>query len=347
MQRNNILVLALLLTSGLALLVGVFRLASAPAPAEQSESDDVEGLVGELWSGGKDARDGVGVVELSGVIQFGSEDMGPFSTVSPTDLALRKLRAFAKDNKVKAVVLRVNSPGGSLAASQEIADEVKRLVNDLKKPVVVSMGDVAASGGYYVSAPASKILAQPGTLTGSIGVITSGLNLAGLMEKHGVKVNSITSGPNKDTLAYWREPRPDEIALMQKLVDDAYGQFLEQVATGRHIDIEVLRPNADGRVLLGSQALELGLVDALGSFRDAVRLACELSGLDPDDPHLIRDSGSWMDRVRLNFDSRLGSWLGARAPGTTGAQLLAASTLPVAYLYLPPASLRQLVEVLP
>ncbi len=350
MPRTNLPVILLMGVCVLALLLGAVRLAIAPPSPAPQQGQELPGFVSELWSSGDDSGDGIGVVELEGVIQLGSEDMGPFSSLSSTEKAIRRLREFRRNDRVKAVLLRVNSPGGSLAASQEIATLVKQLVEEDKKPVVVSMGDLAASGGYYISAPATKIIAQPGTLTGSIGVITAGLNFAGLMEKHGVKMNAYTSGPNKDTMAYWREPRPDEIELLQQLVDEAYGQFLSVVSEGRGIPEETLRPFADGRLLLGSQALALKLVDELGGFDLAVRRAAELAELDPENPNLIRGGKKLFDRMRLDLGVHGPSWLaallGAPVDSAVRPARVRAQALPVAVLYQPPVLMPTLAPAL-
>jgi protease-4 len=192
---------------------------------------------------------------------------------SPVD----EIREYVKDSSIKAIILRVNSPGGAVAPSQEIYEEVKKAVE--KKPVVVSMGAVAASGGYYISAPATKILANPGTLTGSIGVIMEIPNLSGLMEKIGVKAEVIKSGKHKDIASAFRGIGKEEREILQGVMDNVHEQFMKAVSEGREMEMEDVRNIADGRVFSGQQALEVGLVDELGNLEDAIDTAAGLGGI--------------------------------------------------------------------
>ncbi len=207
----------------------------------------------------------VGVVELRGFIL----------DARPTVEALRELAA---EDEVKAVILRVDSPGGVIAPSQEIHDEVRRTAG--RKPVVVSMGALAASGGYYVSAPATRIVANPGTATGSIGVIAQFKDFHVLFDKLGLRSEVVKSGPFKDSGSPFREMTEQERAVFQGLIDDLFDQFVSAVAEGRGMDAEEVRDLADGRVYSGRQALGLGLVDELGGFWDAVRVAGELGDIE-------------------------------------------------------------------
>ncbi|MBN2361554.1 MAG: signal peptide peptidase SppA [Deltaproteobacteria bacterium] len=354
MNRPQILVALLLLVCAAALVVGVVELALTDRQAAEPTAE-LPGLMQDLWAerGGRPKKDGIGVVEVSGIIQFGSDQSSPWASFEQTaDKVAQRIRELRREQRCKAIVLRVNSPGGSLAASQEIFEEVRLTAREAKKPVVVSMGDMAASGGYYISAPATRIVAQPGTITGSIGVIVSGLNLKGLLERHGVKVDAITSGKNKDTLAYYRDLRPDELELLGKLVDEAYGQFLAAVSEHRGIPLDDLKPNADGRVLLGSQAKRLGLVDQLGSFHDAVKLAAELAGIQDEEPYLIRRGESLWERLDLNLGGLVTGGRGVERAARALALSDAARhgslrQLPVSYLYLPPLTPLAAAEAMP
>ncbi|MGD9496998.1 MAG: signal peptide peptidase SppA [Armatimonadota bacterium] len=220
----------------------------------------------------------VGVVTIGGVISAAGEQTLFGAPVGGARATMEQLRRAAKDRSIKAVVLRINSPGGSAAASQEIYDEVQRLAK--KKPVVASMADVAASGGYYVAAAAHKIVANGSTVTGSIGVRMEYLQFAEAMDKIGVEGGNLTTGPYKDTGSIYREMRPDEVKLMQGLIDDMYEQFIQAVADGREMKVEEVRKLADGRVYTGEQALKLGLIDELGNFYRAVELAGEMGGIE-------------------------------------------------------------------
>ena len=189
------------------------------------------------------------------------------------------LEWMADDPGVRAVVLRVDSPGGGAAASQEIYEYVRGIQRD-GLPVVVSMGSVAASGGYYVACCADTIVANPGTLTGSIGVVMSFTNLEELFSKIGMDFDVIKSGEFKDTGSWSREMTDAERALLQETIDDIHSQFVEAVAEGREMDIEEVSALADGRIFSGRQALEAGLVDVLGTLEDAVLVAKRIRGVE-------------------------------------------------------------------
>ncbi len=219
----------------------------------------------------------VGVITISGIIT--SEGVGTLlgPRVGGVRATIRQLRRAAEDDSIKAVVIRINSPGGSPAASQEIYREVAELAEE--KPVVISMGDVAASGGYYVAAPASRIIASGSSVTGSIGVQMQYLQYYELMERIGVDGGSLVTGDYKDTGSPLRDMREDERKLLQSIIDDMYEQFVRDVAEAREMSEEEVRKLADGRVFTGEQALDAGLIDELGNFRHAVEVAGELGGI--------------------------------------------------------------------
>jgi protease-4 len=207
----------------------------------------------------------VAVVELNGTILSSRE-------------IVSTLQSLAENRSVKAIVLRVDSPGGGVAASQEIYEEVKS-IRDSVKPIVVSMGSIAASGGYYVSCGATRIVANPGTITGSIGVIATFPNVAKLMGKIGVQMDVVKSGKYKDAGSPFRQETKDDERIFQGVVDNSYQQFLSVVSKERKLSIESLRKFADGRIFTGEQALKLGLIDTLGSFEDAIKIAAKLGGI--------------------------------------------------------------------
>ncbi len=188
-----------------------------------------------------------------------------------------ELKGYVKDSSIKAIVLRVDSPGGAVAPSQEIYEEVRKAV--VKKKIVVSMGSVAASGGYYIAAPASRIIANPGTLTGSIGVIMEIPNLEGLMNKIGVKTEVIKSGRHKDIASVFRGIGKEEREILQNVLDNVHEQFITAVAEGRRMLRDDIKKIADGRVFTGEQALKAGLVDELGNLEDAIKAAASLAGI--------------------------------------------------------------------
>lgn len=193
---------------------------------------------------------------------------------------------YTKNTAVKAIVLRVNSPGGGVVPSQEIYDAVKKAA--ARKKVIVSMGSLAASGGYYISAPATRIIANPGTITGSIGVIMEIPNVKGLLDKVGVKTEVIKSGIHKDLASPFRDMGKEERKILQGVMDDVHEQFISAVAEGRKLPVESVRKIADGRIFSGRQAIKAGLVDELGDLDFAVKTAARLAGLKGEPEILVK-----------------------------------------------------------
>ena len=190
-----------------------------------------------------------------------------------------------EDRGYPALLLRIDSPGGTVGDSQEIYEALKRLQENVK--IVASFGNISASGGVYIGMGAHHIVANPGTITGSIGVILRGNNLERLLDKVGVSFKVIKSGPYKDILAFDRELTEPEQGILQELIDTSYLQFVQTVADARNLDVETVKQFADGRVFTGQQAVDLGLVDRVGSEKDARRWVAELAGLDPDKAECI------------------------------------------------------------
>ena len=191
---------------------------------------------------------------------------------------VRQFKKYRESPSVKGIVFRVESPGGGVAASQEIYEEVKK-TRESGKQVVVSMGAVAASGGYYVSCGADKIMANPGTVTGSIGVISQFMNFNQLMGKVGVGTTTVKSGKFKDTGNPYREMTDDEKKYFQETIDDVYQQFLHVVEKERNLSHDAARRLADGRIYTGRKAFEEHLVDTLGTYEDAISLAAHLANI--------------------------------------------------------------------
>ncbi|MGB7487792.1 MAG: signal peptide peptidase SppA, partial [Phormidesmis sp.] len=185
-----------------------------------------------------------------------------------------------EEKKFPALLLRIDSPGGTVGDSQEIYSALRRLQEKVK--IVASYGNISASGGVYIGVGAHHIVSNPGTITGSIGVILRGNNIEKLLDRVGVSFKVIKSGPYKDILAFDRPLTSAEETILQELIDFSYGQFVRTVAEGRNLSEEKVREFADGRVFTGEQALAFGMVDRLGTEEDARRWAAELGGLDPD-----------------------------------------------------------------
>ncbi|HIC91475.1 MAG TPA: signal peptide peptidase SppA [Syntrophaceae bacterium] len=206
----------------------------------------------------------VAVVEIKGLI-------------TESRSAIDRIIKFKKDKTVKAIVLRIETPGGAVGPSQEIYQEVRK-TGQVKK-VVASMGSVAASGGYYIASAAHKIFANPGTITGSIGVVAEFSNIEELLKKIGLKTVIIKSGDFKDIGSPLREMTSEERELIKGLIDGVHKQFIRAVAEGRNLPIDAVERIADGRILTGEQAKELGLIDQLGNLQDAITLASKLAGI--------------------------------------------------------------------
>jgi len=217
----------------------------------------------------------IGIITLEGVIMSGSS--GLLSAAGAGDI-LRQLHDAAEDPDIAALVIRINSPGGTVATSQELYQEALKVKQSGKK-LVVSMGDVAASGGYMVSCAADKIVANPGTTTGSIGVIMEFQNVEGLYDKLGLEENVIKSAPHKDIGSPTRPMTETERSIFQDMINEMYGQFVDIVAKGRNMSVDEVKKLADGRVYTGTQAKELGLVDEIGSYYDAVKIAADMAGI--------------------------------------------------------------------
>lgn len=191
-----------------------------------------------------------------------------------------ELKRFSEIPSVKAIVLRIDSPGGGVVPSQEIHEAVKRVRTKNNKAVIASMGSVAASGGYYIAAATDRIVANPGTLTGSIGVIMETANVEGLLQKIGVEGVVIKSGKYKDVGSPLRKMSEEERGLLQAVMDDVHKQFIEAVAEGRAIELTDAQALADGRIFTGRQAKEAKLVDELGDLEDAIQLAADVAGIE-------------------------------------------------------------------
>lgn len=215
---------------------------------------------------------------------------------------VNELKSFAEDPTVRAIVMRIDSPGGGVAPSQEIYNAVRRVRKENNKTVVASMGTVAASGGYYIAVATDRILANPGTLTGSIGVIMQMANFQELLEKIGVKNIVVKSGKFKDIGSPFRPMPEEDRRLLQSVMDDVHRQFIEAVADGRSLDSSEVEQLADGRVFTGRQAKSILLVDEIGDLQDAIRLAGELGGI-VGDPHVIETTKpfSFRDFLETKF----------------------------------------------
>lgn len=218
-------------------------------------------------------------------------------TILSSESIVRQFKKYSEDKSIKAILLKVNTPGGGVAASQEMYEIIKN-TRDKGKPVIVSISSLGASGGYYAACGGSLIMADPGSLVGSIGVIINLMNFKDLAEKIGVSQTVIKSGELKDAGSPLKVMNEKDIEYFQSIVDDTFDQFLEVVSKERKIDKDKLREYADGRVFTGRQAKEIGLIDSLGTYEDAVRVAAIMAGIDGE-PTIVRE------RERLSLAERI------------------------------------------
>ena len=283
--------LIVLVLLGISMLFNMGHFMRSFVPVSVSRVHSVGPRLEEITTEDNDASSKIAVVGVEGIITGRIIDQGGFSLV---DVIKAQLKRAEEDDKVKAVILKVDSPGGEVLASDEISRAISQFQTSLHgKPVVCSMGSLAASGGYYVSAPCRWIVANELTITGSIGVIMSGWNYRGLMDKVGVLPQTFKSGKYKDMLSGSREPdsiTQEERDMVQALINETYGRFTNVVAAGREWArernknkgralIEGWADYADGRILSGKEAFDRGFVDELGTFDDAVKRAKSIAGI--------------------------------------------------------------------
>lgn len=252
------------------------------------------------------SKEGVGLIEVKGMILDSKE-------------TIRQLRYFLKQGAVKAVVLRVDSPGGIVAPSQEIYSEVKKFA--ARKKIIVSMGSLAASGGYYISAPATMIYANPGTITASIGVILKLSNIESLMDKIGIKSYTLKTGKYKDSGSPLRQFSAEDRAMLQSVIDNTHEQFVRAVAEGRKLPIEDVRKIADGRILSGEQAREHKLVDRLGTLQDAIEEAGRLAGISGE-PELLLPPKKKVNYLDLLVEGTEGTFNGPLGRAAGGMRMM-------------------------
>lgn len=234
-------------------------------------------------------EDRIALIRIEGVIVDSQATVG-------------ELKRFSENPSIKAIVLRIDTPGGGVVPSQEIYDAVKRVRGKANKAVIASMGNVAASGGYYIAAATDRIVANPGTLTGSIGVIMETANLEGLLQKIGVEGVVIKSGKYKDVGSPLRKMSAEERGLLQAVMDDVHKQFIEAVAEGRSMELRAAQMLADGRIFTGRQAKDAKLVDELGDLEDAIQLAAEVVGIEGE-PKVVEPRRRFS--IRELLDSKL------------------------------------------
>ena len=273
----------------------------------------------------------IAVMNVDGVIQDTGEAASLFGAAGYNHQAfMEQLEQVGEDDSVKAVVLKVNSPGGGVVESAEIYDKIKEIQENTEKPIYVSMGATAASGGYYISAPADKIFVSPETLTGSLGVIMQSVNYGELAERYGVDFVTIKSGPYKDIMSPTRDMTPEEEAILQEMLNDSYESFVDVIAEGRDMTEEQVKQVADGRIMNGRQAVEADLADDFGYDEDviaALQKDFDLAGAEVFEYGANQGLGSL-------FSMKVNSLFGADMESQMIAKLLTEHSAPrMMYLY--------------
>ncbi len=282
MERQRKIMVAIL---ALLALIAVIAIVDIGMKIDKKSKSDIKLALPEFGPG-------VGIVRVEGAIELSAPS--GFGRPQGAEAVIKRLSELEKDSSIKAVVLRINSPGGTVAATQEIYEKLWKL---RKKNIILiaSMGDVAASGGYYIASACNYIVANYGTITGSIGVIVYSPNLKRLFDKFGIQMNVIKSGKYKDILATHRDMTPEERSLLQEMIDLSYTKFIKDIALGRNMNQEDIRPFADGRVMNGETALKNKFIDQLGTFEDAIIKAKELAALDADAPVYDQDDSPFQE----------------------------------------------------
>jgi protease IV len=229
------------------------------------------------------SKKSVAIIEITGAI------MSPSSVVE-------RLERYIRNDNIPAIVLRLNTPGGGVAPTQEIYDTVLKARQKGKK-IIGSMGTVAASGGYYIASACDSIMANPGTITGSIGVIADFAEISSLLKKLGVDVTVVKSGKFKDMGSFSRPMNEEEKELISGVIMDTYDQFVQAVSKGRNMDVETVKKYADGRIFTGRQAKNLGFVDKLGTFQDAIDMAGRITGIGSNPPVVKEEKELFWDMI--------------------------------------------------
>ncbi len=293
------LILLCLVFSG-SMLSGLYLIANqgnSLIPARVEESTE-KGKASNFFK--NSAKEGAAVIRVRGVISE-SSDSNAFSSKQNASSIANRIREMADKKEIKGLLLDINSPGGTVAATQDIYNALNYF-RSKKKPVVALMRDIAASGGFYIAMASDKIVAQPGTMTGSIGVIMQTTNAQELLKKIGVDMGAIKSGNNKDIGAYYKELDPEQKFLLQEMINETYQQFFEAVKQGRpNVDANLLKIYADGRVFTGAKAQALGLIDALGGEEKAKEYLSELTGIK--DIKILNQKNKMMEDFLFSFSN--------------------------------------------
>jgi len=293
MEKNKLILFLTFFLSAFGVLVGIVNVGLYSTDSRYSAATGA----GFFQAAGVSAA----LVRIEGEIHSGSSTYGSTGSES----VLSRLREIEKTPYIKGILLEINSPGGTVAASQEIFQELMHLRKT--KKIVVSMKDMATSGGYYIASAADAIFAQNGTITGSIGVIAISPNLRGLMDRYGVEVRVFKAGKYKDSLSPFRDSNEEEISMINKLLKDTYIRFIEDVARGRNKTVASIEELAEGRIYSGEDAFRNKLVDDIGGRREALKRLSELCQYEGEIP-LLQEKQSPLERLLMSLGAKIGIW---------------------------------------
>ncbi len=273
-----------------SIIIALFLISIAVTIQKPSRTDESSAKSSALFS-----KKGIAIVDINGPISFPSHS----TTYYPmgADAIMNQLEAIREDKNVMGVVLRINSPGGTVGASQELYHMIKRIKSERNIPIVSQIGDLGASGGYYAALGSDVIFANPGSLVGSIGVIISHLSLEELAKKYGISHEVYKSGAYKDLFSMWRPSTDGEQKMLQALVDNVHGQFVTAFQDSRNLSESKALTLAQGQIFTGEQALEAGIIDELGGYYDALAYIGELTGLGQHPPIISKSSPNVMDFI--------------------------------------------------
>ncbi|WP_058307368.1 signal peptide peptidase SppA [Gracilibacillus massiliensis] len=303
--------IALVVAAGLFLTSIAFQFFSSMATADLENLFSLEDPgqnFGEKVVATGSGNSKIAVLHLNGVIQ----DTTPSSLINTSSYNHKRfldmLEHAGEDRQVDGIILRVNTPGGGVVESAEIHDKIIEIQEEYEKPIYISMGNTAASGGYYIAAPANKIVAHNATLTGSIGVIMESFNFAEFADEHGIDFNTIKSGEYKDIMSMSREMTDGEREILQTMIDDMYAEFVDVIVNGRELSEQRVRELGDGRIYTGAQAQEVDLVDELGSLEDTIEIMKE--------DHELANAQVIEYEAGLNFNQ----WIGGTVQSMLGTE---------------------------
>lgn len=290
MRREKQIVSILIALFVITIVLSLVRFNAGNHAVSSRNSD---GFDASLVSG----KPGIAVLYIYGTIS--ATQMSALSYPSSVDGLISQLKSLEEDSHIKAVVLRINSPGGSSGSSQELYQAIKTFKKHTKKPVVVSIADVGASGAYWVALAADKIYANPSSLIGSIGVIMNSLDFSAFAQKYGFEMNTIKSGEYKDIFSSWRKMSPQEKVLLEALVQNVHQQFIADFVKARGLKPEDAKKIADGRVFTGEQAKALRLIDETGGLQEAIDCATKLAGIKEKPRIIIKTKNPMMQFLEM------------------------------------------------